>query len=113
MWSWRTPTATPTFGRVVNALIIAKDFKLAGDDVRLIFDGAKTKWLGVLSDPNHKAHQPYQDAADVVFGTCGHFARAFGAEHDVHEAHVDTLDEFHGRSSFRNLVNDGYTVITF
>lgn len=43
------------FGRVVNALVATKEFKDAGDDVRLIFDGAGTQWPGVLSDPEHQA----------------------------------------------------------
>lgn len=42
-------------GRVVNALVATKEFKDAGDDVRLIFDGAGTQWPGVLSDPEHQA----------------------------------------------------------
>ena len=32
-------------GRLVNALEAVKEFKEAGDDVQLIFDGAGTKWI--------------------------------------------------------------------
>lgn len=100
-------------GRVFNALIAAKEFKQAGDEVRLIFDGAGTKWPGVLSDPQHKAHQPFQEVADVVSGACGYCAKAFETEQHVHEADVGLLDEYEGHPSLRNLVNDGYTIITF
>lgn len=31
-------------GRVVNAMIAAQEFKEAGDDVQLVFDGAGTQW---------------------------------------------------------------------
>lgn len=36
-------------GRVVNAMVAAKEFKHAGDEVKLIFDGAATKWPGALA----------------------------------------------------------------
>ena len=50
-------------GRVVNAMIAAKEFTEAGDDVQLIFDGAGTQWLGLLSDPEHKAHRLFEPLA--------------------------------------------------
>ena len=36
-------------GRTVNAMIGTKEFKEAGDEVRLIFDGAATRWIGRAS----------------------------------------------------------------
>lgn len=100
-------------GRVVNAMIAAKEFKQAGDEVTLIFDGAATKWPGVLTDPQHKAHALYTDITDVVAGACGYCTKAFEADRGVAEAHVHLLDEFEGHPSIRNLVNQGYAVITF
>lgn len=100
-------------GRVVNALIAAKEFKEAGDDVRLIFDGAGTQWPGVLSDPQHKAHKAYEAVHDVVAGACGYCAKAFHAEDSVHAADVHLLDEYEGHPSIRSLVHDGFQVITF
>lgn len=100
-------------GRVVNAMIAAKEFKQAGDDVKLIFDGAGTKWPGVLRDADHKAHKIYADVGDVVAGACGYCAGAFHADHDVTEAGVTLLDEFEGHPSIRSLVDQGYAVLTF
>ncbi|MPZ00981.1 MAG: hypothetical protein GEU97_24050 [Actinophytocola sp.] len=100
-------------GRVVNALVATKEFKDAGDDVRLIFDGAGTQWPGVLSDPGHKSHKLYHAVHDVVAGACGFCAKAFHTEDTVEDAHVHLLDEYEGHPSIRTLVNDGYQVITF
>lgn len=100
-------------GRVVNALIATKEFKEAGDEVRLIFDGAATQWPGVLADPQHKAHKPYEAVRDVVAGACGFCAHAFHADDAVHEAGVELLDEYEGHPSIKRLVDDGYQVITF
>ncbi|QBI55437.1 DsrE family protein [Streptomonospora litoralis] len=100
-------------GRAFNALVAVKESKQYGDDDRLIFDGAGTKWPGVLSDPGHMAHKLYEEVADVVAGACGYCANAFEAEGHVHEAGIAVLDEFEGHPSFRNLIAGGYAVITF
>jgi hypothetical protein len=39
--------------RVVNALQTTKEFKEAGDEVRLVFDGAGTRWIGELGSTKH------------------------------------------------------------
>jgi hypothetical protein len=100
-------------GRVVNGLMTAKEFKEAGDDVRIIFDGAATKWPGVLSDPQHKYHKLFGQVADRISGACGYCARAFDAERGVERAHVHLLDEYEGHPSVRSLVADGFQVLTF
>jgi hypothetical protein len=56
--------------RVVNAMMTAKEFAEAGDDVELMFDGAGTQWLGVLADPDHKSHRLFQQVHDVISGAC-------------------------------------------
>jgi hypothetical protein len=55
----------------VNAMVVAKELKDAGDEVQIIFDGAGTQWLGELSDSNHKAHPLFEQVRDVVSGACG------------------------------------------
>ena len=99
--------------RMVNGLTAAREFKDAGDDVQIIFDGAATKWPGELADEGHKAHKLYQTVADQVSGACGQCARAFQVEQSVQDAEVDLLKEYHGHPSVRTLVADGYQVLTF
>lgn len=100
-------------GRAFNALVAAKEFKESGDEVRLVFDGAGTKWPGTLASPEHLAHEAYQAVSDVVAGACGYCAKAFEAEGSVESAHVHVLDEYEGHPSIRSLVSEGYQVITF
>lgn len=44
-------------GRVFNALAAAYDYKQAGDEVTLIFQGAGTRWAGELVKIDHPAHE--------------------------------------------------------
>jgi hypothetical protein len=53
-------------GRAVNAMIATKEFKDAGDEVRLIFDGAATKWVGELAKPDHRYHELFEAVRDRV-----------------------------------------------
>jgi hypothetical protein len=100
-------------GRVVNAMMVAKELKEAGDDVQLIFDGAGTQWPGELSNSNHTAHRLFEQVRDVVSGACGYCARAFDAEDGVAHAHVKVLEEYHDHPSIRGLLTSGHQVITF
>jgi len=98
--------------RVVNALEATKEFKEAQDDVKLIFDGAGTRWLSKLADPQGQLHGIYEAVADKV-GVCGFCAGVFGVKDEVRSCGAQLLEEFEGHPSFRQLVSRGYQVITF
>ena len=100
-------------GRVVNAMIGTKEFKEGGDEVRLIFDGAGTKWVGELAKPDHRYHELFQAVRDRVAGACGYCAHAYGAEEDVHREQLALLDEYEHHPSLRRLLAEGFQVLTF
>ncbi len=100
-------------GRVVNALITAREAKEAGDDVTVIFDGAGTKWVGELSNPEHKYSELLDQVGDVVAGACSYCAKAFGVRDAVEAANVPLLSDYEDHPSLRRLVAEGYEVVTF
>ncbi|HYW94845.1 MAG TPA: hypothetical protein VE870_04610 [Bacteroidales bacterium] len=59
-------------GRIANALEVAKEMKENGEDVKIVFDGAGTKWVPKLADPEHKMHPLYEAVKDKIGGVC-HF----------------------------------------
>ena len=105
-------------GRVFNALAAAYDFKRRGDDVRLQFQGAGTRWVGELSMPEHPAHALFEEVKDTVAGiSCG-CADVFGGTEDAEKAGLDLIKDnpvpgTSGLPSLQKLVVDGYTVLTF
>ena len=99
-------------GRVVNAMETAKEFKEGGDEVRLVFDGAGTRWIGELASPGHKYHGLFESVKDRG-GACSYCAGAFGVKAAVEKSGVLLLDEFDGHPSLRGAVSDGYQVISF
>ena len=105
-------------GRVFNALAAAYDFKRRGDDVRLQFQGAGTRWVGELSKPDHPAHGLFEEVKDTVAGiSCG-CADVFGGTEDAEKAGLDLIKDnpvpgTSGLPSLQKLVADGYMVLTF
>ena len=107
-------TAGPgDFGRAVNALMTAKEFKDSGDEVKIIFDGAGTKWIGKFTEEGVKYNSLFDSVKDIVSGVCGYCAGAFGVTEDAKNCNINQMDEFNGHPSFKKLVDDGYTIITF
>lgn len=100
-------------GRAVNALKITKELKEAGDDVKIIFDGAGTEWIGKLAPSNHRASPLYEAVEDKIVGACGFCSKAFGVKEEVEEAGVPFLDAYDQHPSIRKYIADGYQVITF
>ena len=99
--------------RLVNALEAVKEFKEAGDDVKLIFDGAASQWPVELEDPEHRAYGLYSAVKDKVAGVCGFCAEAFGVKEKMLEKDVKLLGEYEGHPSLRRFVADGCQIITF
>lgn len=100
-------------GRAVNALEVAKEFQEAGDEVAIVFDGAGTKWVPALDDPNHKAHPLWNAVKGSVAGACAYCSGAFGAKRGVEAAGVTLLDDFDQHPSLRGYAERGYTILTF
>jgi adenosyl cobinamide kinase/adenosyl cobinamide phosphate guanylyltransferase len=99
-------------GRVVNAMTTAKEFKEAGDEIALVFDGAGTKWIPELSD-GHKYSDLFGEVRDKVAGACEYCSKAYGVLEGVEQAGVKLLGEYEHHPSLRGYASQGYQVITF
>jgi hypothetical protein len=100
-------------GRAVNALEVAKEFKEAGDEVAIVFDGAGTKWVPALDDPSHKRHELWLEVKDVVDGACAFCSAAFGAKSGVQASGIALLADYDQHPSVRGYVQRGFSVLTF
>jgi hypothetical protein len=99
--------------RVLNALEAVKEFKEAGDEIELIFDGGGVTSAIAIADPEHRFHRPYTLVQDKITGICRFCARAFKVYEKAEELGLPFLAEYHQHPSIRRLVIEGYQVITF
>jgi len=99
-------------GRVVNGLQVASEFKEAGDELTVIFDGGGVVSAVQIADPEHRLHKLYQLLVDDI-GICRYCARAFEVYEDAEELDLPFLSEYKQHPSLHARVTDGYQVITF
>ncbi len=100
-------------GRVSNALVTAKELKEAGDEVRIIFDGAGSKWVAKPTDTENPLNPLYSAVQDKVDGVCSFCAAAFGVKESIETSGVEYLEDYQGHPSLQKLIADGYQIITF
>lgn len=100
-------------GRVVNALMVAREMKDADDDVTIVFDGAGTRAAGAFGNSSHDYNEVFEAVRDKVAGACDYCAGAFKATEDVQEAGIELLDEYKGHPSVKKLIDQGYEVVSF
>ena len=98
--------------RVVNALQIAREFKEAGDNVKVLFDGGGVTAAAALAQPEHPPHRLYETIAENVEGACAYCAKAFGVKEQLEAAGVRFVSDYKQHPSFRALVVDGYEAFT-
>jgi DsrE/DsrF-like family len=107
-----------SLGRLFNALAATYEFKQRGDDVRLLFQGAGTRWAGEVVKEGHPAHGLYRAVEDRVEGVSSACADVFGAGDAAEKAGLARVDDnpvpgTTGMPSLRRLLADGYHVLTF
>jgi hypothetical protein len=105
-------------GRVFNGLAAAYDFKHAGDDVSVVFQGAGTRWIGELTKKDHPAHELFEAVKDQVAGVSCGCADVFGGAEEAQKSGFDLIKNnpipgTSGLTSFRTLISEGSTVLTF
>jgi len=105
-------------GRVFNGLAAAYDFKHAGDDVSVVFQGTGARWISELNKKDHPAHALFESVKDRVAGVSCGCADVFGGSEDAQQSGFDLIKNnpipgTSGMSSFRKHVSEGSTVLTF
>lgn len=98
--------------RVVNALQIVQEFQEAGDAVQLLFDGGGVASVAAIAQPDHKLNAVYQRVLPSLLGACAYCAKAFHVKEQLESAQVPLLADYKQHPSIRQLVVDGYQIIT-
>ncbi|MCK0192933.1 DsrE family protein [Arenibacter sp. F20364] len=101
-------------GRVFNALGTVYEFKVANEEVKIIFQGAGTRWPEILQKEDHPANALYKAIEDKIEGISCACADVFGADASgLDLIKNNPLPGTSGSSSYAALQNDGYTIINF
>ncbi len=99
-------------GRVANAMEMVNEFQEAGDEAKLLFDGAGVTWPGKLAQDDHPLKSSFDQVKPNVLGACSFCSKAFHSVEGVEKAEIPFLEDYNGHPSIRSLVQDGYQIIT-
>ncbi|MBI1194917.1 MAG: hypothetical protein GC138_03590 [Gammaproteobacteria bacterium] len=105
-------------GRAFNGLAVAYDFKGKGDEVRILFLGAGTRWIAELANPENPLYGLFELVKDKVEGVSCGCADVFGATEDVEASEFELLKDnpipgTGGLPSLSRLIGDGFSVLTY
>jgi DsrE/DsrF-like family len=105
-------------GRLFNALAATYDFKQRNQEVELVFQGAGTRWTGIVGDPKHPIHGLYKAVEDKVAGASAGCAAFFNAQADAEKNGFDLIATnavpgTPGLPSLAKYAAEGYAVMTF
>ncbi|MBN2175231.1 MAG: hypothetical protein JW731_13940 [Bacteroidales bacterium] len=95
-------------GKVSNGLMLALESNKNDDDLKIIFEGAGSKWIGEREKEDHKMHGLYQMVKEQVTGACSFCTSAFGVKNQMVWTDIPLLSENKEHPSLRNLIVEGY-----
>jgi hypothetical protein len=105
-------------GRLFNALAAAYDFRQKHQDVQVLFQGAGTRWSGLLNNEDHPAHALYKAVEASVAGVSTACSVVFGAREDAERNGFSFITGNQvpgtpGLPSLESYASQGYTILTF
>lgn len=105
--------AAKDLARAYRGLHTAAEFVDAGDDVTVMYDGSGVDTLAAASAPDHQLHPLVEKLRPVTRGACAFCVQAHGVGDAIEAGGWPLLKEYKQHASVRNLVVEGYQVLTF
>lgn len=111
-------TSDEALGRLFNGLATAYEYKDHGNETTILFQGAGTRWPALITQPDHPVHGLYEAVKDKIAGVSCGCADVFGSSESAKKSGFDlvtgnSVPGTSGLPSLRNLVSEGYTLLTF
>jgi NAD(P)-dependent dehydrogenase (short-subunit alcohol dehydrogenase family) len=105
--------ASRDLARAYRGLLTAREFLDAGDDVVVVYDGSGVDTLAAAVAPDHSLHRLVEGLRAHTRGACRFCARAHGVEATLSANGWTLLGDYQGHASVRDLVVDGYQLLSF
>jgi hypothetical protein len=92
-------------------LMFAQELMRHEDDVSLVFDGAGSKALAEMAQPDHRFHGLFLSVKPRLRGVCHYCAKSYGVLAQVQAAELPLLGDDRGHASLRSLLQEGRQII--
>ncbi len=108
------PGTHEALGRAVHALLYASELYEKGTDVKLIFDGAGTRFIEELSKEENVANSLFKsvEKMGIIDGVCKYCSGAFGADKEqIKSRGLKLISKYNGHPSIADYILNDYQVI--
>lgn len=105
--------STKDLARAYRGLLTAQEFVEAGDDVTVVYDGSGVDTLAAATSPDHQLHRLVEKLRPMTLGACGFCSKAHGVVEAIEAGGWPLLGDYKGHASIRQLVGEGYQILTF
>lgn len=98
----------------VHVLLYALDYAASGKTFQIVFEGAATRLIPRLAQPEHPLHGLYEKVKSQggIAGACRACSAKMGVLEDVQKENIPVLDEMNGHPSLRRFIEEGFHVLT-
>ena len=94
-----------------HILLNALDLAAAGNEVKIIVEGASVKLVPVFEEENNPLYKKAKDLA-LIAGVCLACSKVMGVYEQNQSAGLAMLDDMNGHAGMKGYVHDGYHVIS-
>ncbi|MGJ4849207.1 hypothetical protein ACH6CV_03035 [Bacillota bacterium Meth-B3] len=94
-----------------HILLNALDLSAAGDEVKIIFEGASVKLVGAFEAEQHPLYLRAK-AANLIAGVCLACSKVMGVYEQNAAAGLPMLDDMSGHAGMKRYLADGYQVVS-
>lgn len=99
--------------RVYRGLKTALEFKAAGDDVVVMFDGSGVESLAKIADPSNPMNPLVTALGDTIIGACKFCSKSHNVFEPIRDGGFPLLSDNGGEASVRKLVVAGYQILNY
>ncbi len=94
-----------------HVLLNAVDLSEAGNEVKIIFEGASVKLVAMLEEEKNPLYLKAKEAG-IIAGICQACSKAMGVYEENLASGLSMLDDMMGHAGIKNYINNGYQVIS-
>jgi hypothetical protein len=111
------PGTHESHARMFHSMVYAKELYEAGQEVRLIFDGAATAWLAKWGQPQNDDDRAMGGFftqlknAGVAYAVCDFCAAIFKVREQLRSSGEPLSSEYLGHPSIARLASDGFQLL--
>ncbi len=94
-----------------HILMNALDLSTAGEDIKIIFEGASVKLISIFEEENNPLYNKAKKA-DIIAGICLACSKVLGVYDANLKSGLPMLNDMSGHAGMKKYIENGYDVVS-